>query len=560
MGGMLKRIAVVTLALLAIPVGGATLLWARAATSNVGQLGFENALRIPPLLEPTEQALGHKVFELELQEGAAELRPGQSASTWGFNGPYLGPTLRASRGDHVEMRVRNGLSETSTVHWHGMHLPAEADGGPHQMIEPGETWSPSWTIDQPAASLWYHPHPHGKTEAHVYRGLAGMFILDDPRSRALTLPDRYGVDDVPVIVQDKRFDDDGELSESKALISPIGQLGDKILVNGTSDPHLAVSTTRVRLRLLNASSARTYNFGFSDDREFDLIASDGGLLDAPQRLDRVQLSPGERAEVVLEIEPGEDIVLRSFKPDLGDVDFFNQRFVGADDSFDILELRAARELAESPPVPDTLVAQEEPKTAGAAVRRFELGSRDINDLKMDMGRIDQTVPVDTTEIWEIENEAGIPHNFHPHGTSFRVLEVAGETPPPALSGPKDTVQVPPGETVRVAIRFSDYGDPATPFMFHCHLLEHEDRGMMGQFVVVEPDQLGNEKPETEDHQARRSPEQRGAAAWPRDLRGVRRDLALARRRVRRQAQRDGQVRRLDDHGRRHVEQLDRDLR
>ena len=497
---MLKRIAVVTLVLLAIPVGAATLLWARAGTSNVGQLGFENALRIPPLLEPTEQEPGHKVFELDLQEGAAELQPGKSASTWGFNGPYLGPTLRASRGDDVEMRVRNALSETSTVHWHGMHLPAAADGGPHQMIEPGETWSPSWTIDQPAASLWYHPHPHGRTEEQVYRGLAGMFILDDPRSRALALPDRYGVDDVPVIVQDKRFDDDGELSESKGLISPIGQLGDEILVNGTSDPHLPVSTTRVRLRLLNASSARTYDFGFSDDREFDLIATDGGLLDAPQRLGRVQLSPGERAEVVVAVEPGEDIVLRSFEPDLGNVDFFNRRFVGADDSFDILELRAADELAESPPVPRTLAPQDEPATAQSArVRRFELGSRDINDLQMDMSRIDQTVPADTNEIWEIENQAGIPHNFHPHGTSFRVLEFAGEAPPPALSGLKDTVQVPPGETVRVAIRFSDYGDPTSPYMFHCHLLEHEDRGMMGQFVVVGPDQLGNDNPEQDDH-------------------------------------------------------------
>src|SRR5919106_2907800 len=199
-----------------------------------------------------------------------------------------------------------------------------------------------------------------------------MFILDDPRSRALALPDDYGVDDVPVIVQDKRLDDDGELSDAKGMIAPIGRLGDKILVNGTSDPHLAVSTTRVRLRLLNASSARTYNFGFADDREFDLIAGDGGLLEAPQRLDRVQLSPGERAEAVVEVEPGEDIVLRSFEPDLGDVDFFNQRFVGADDSFDILELRAADGLAESPPVPDTLAPQQEPAAAdGARVRRFQ---------------------------------------------------------------------------------------------------------------------------------------------------------------------------------------------
>jgi len=465
---ILTRALLAVLCLLALLVAGAALLWAQATTSTVGDLAFANELRIPPLLEPSDG-----IFELEMQEGR---------TTWGFNGPYLGPTLRASRGDRVEMRVRNELPESSTVHWHGMHLPAAADGGPHQMIEPGDTWRPSWTIDQPAATLWYHPHPHGRTEDHVYRGLAGMFIVDDPRERALALPRRYGVDDVPVIVQDVRFDD-GELSESQGLISPIGRMGDEILVNGTSDPHLVVTTTRVRLRLLNASTARIYAFGFAGEREFDLIATDGGLLAAPQRLTRVQLSPGERAEVVVEVEPGEDVVLRSFEPDLGDTDAFNAHFAGGDDSFDILELRAGEELDASPPVPAALVAQEAPAAAAATeVRRFELGSRDINGLQMDMDRIDQRVPIDETEIWEIHNRAGIPHNFHVHDTRFLVLEPKR----PALGGLKDTVQVLPGETVRVVTRFSDYSDPATPYMFHCHLLQHEDRGMMGQFVVVEP--------------------------------------------------------------------------
>ena len=483
----LTRAGLVVFVLLAIPTAAAALLWSRAETSNVGQLEFERKLAIPPLLEPTEDEAGTKIFDLEMSEGTSELLVGEATHTWGFNGPYLGPTLRASRGDRVRMRVSNALPETSTVHWHGMHLPAAADGGPHQTIEPGKTWSPSWTIDQPAASLWYHPHMMGETEEHVYRGLAGVFILDDPRSDELELPREYGVDDIPLIVQDKRFEEDGELSDSQGLISPIGQLGDQILVNGTSDPYLTISTTRVRLRLLNGSSARSYDFGFADDREFDLIATDGGLLEAPEPMDRIQLSPGERAEIVVEVEPGEEVVLRSFEPDLGAVDFFNARFVGADDSFDILELRAEDELEESPPVPTVLTPQEAPDASEAqGVRRFELGSRDINDVEMDMSRVDQTVPVDTTEIWEIENRAGIPHNFHVHDTRFEVLEYAGEPPEAALGGLKDTVLIPPGETVRIVVRFSGYTDPSTPYMFHCHLLEHEDRGMMGQFVVVEP--------------------------------------------------------------------------
>jgi FtsP/CotA-like multicopper oxidase with cupredoxin domain len=486
---VLASVALVVLGVLAIAISAAVLLWSGADTSNVGKLSFERPLTIPPLLEPTDDGKGRKVFELEMREGTSELIAGKRTATWGFNGSYLGPTLRASRGDRVEMRVRNRLPETSTVHWHGMHLPAAADGGPHQTIEPGNTWTPSWRIDQPAASLWYHPHPHGDTEEHIYRGLAGMFILDDPASDALDLPRQYGVDDIPLIVQDKRFEDSGELSFSQGAISPIGQLGDEIVVNGAADPHLTVSTTRVRLRLLNASTGRSYDFGFADGRRFDMIATDGGLLDTPERVDRVQLSPGERAEIVVAVAPGEKVVLRSFEPDLGDVDFFNARFAGADDSFDILELRAEKELAESAPVPAQLARNEAPEVSGSErVRRFELGSRDINDLQMDMDRIDQTVPVDTTEIWEIENRAGIPHNFHIHDTRFEILKVAGEPPGPTLRGLKDTVAVPPGEAVRVATRFGDYTDPSTPYMFHCHLLQHEDRGMMGQFVVVDRDE------------------------------------------------------------------------
>jgi blue copper oxidase len=238
-----------------------------------------------------------------------------------------------------------------------MHLPAAADGGPHQTIEPGETWTPRWEIDQPAATLWYHPHPHRQTADHVYRGIAGMFILDDPDADALPLPDTWGVNDVPVIIQDKRLHDDGSLDFSDRMISLTGRLGDKTLVNCTYDPHLDIRHQRVRFRLLNASNARIYNLGFSDDREFDLIATDGGLLETPQRLTRIQLSPGERAENVSAFEPGERVVLRSFEPELG-TNFFENRFAGGDDSFDLLQIRAAPTLTPSPELPERLAAPE----------------------------------------------------------------------------------------------------------------------------------------------------------------------------------------------------------
>lgn len=202
---------------------------------TVGQVPFENRLAIPPLADSELDSEGRRVFTLTAESGESELRPGEETETWGFNGSHLGPTLRASRGEEVVVDVRNRLDEATTVHWHGMHLPAAADGGPHQVVEPGASWTPSWEIDQPAATLWYHPHPHGDTEQHVYRGLAGLFILDDAEEAELDLPREYGVDDVPVIVQDKRFADEGSLIEDER--ERLGILGDTLLVNGTYGPY-----------------------------------------------------------------------------------------------------------------------------------------------------------------------------------------------------------------------------------------------------------------------------------------------------------------------------------
>ncbi len=465
----------------------ALILYSSAHVSNVGELEFTNELAIPPLAEPRVGGDGRKVFELELEQGVTELLPGRKTETWGANGPHLAPTLRASRGETVMAFVSNGLGEeTTTIHWHGMHLPAAADGGPHQTIAPGESWSPSWTIDQPAATLWYHPHPHSQTEDQVYRGLVGMFILDDADAAEPALPRDYGVDDIPLIIQDKKLEDDGSLDFSKGPISPTGLLGDEILVNGTHDPYLEVSSERVRLRLLNASGARVYDIGFDDNREFDLIATEGGLLEGPQAMDRIQLSPGERAEIVAEFEPGEEVVLRSYEPELG-TNFFEGRFAGGDDTFDLLEIRAAGELAPAPELPERLVVPEPPVEKEAEeVRRFELsGQGSINERSMDMTRIDEVVAAGATEVWEVTNASGTPHNFHPHDVRFRVVEYAGASPPAHLEGLKDTVYVPPGQTVRLVTEFGDYTDPELPYMFHCHVLQHEDRGMMGQYTVVE---------------------------------------------------------------------------
>ena len=459
------------------------------SVSSVDEPEFTNQLAIPPLAE-SRVVDGVRTFSLTAQEGTTSFAPaapeGAETETWGYDGAYLGPTLRAERGEKVAVEVANDLSETTSVHWHGMHLPAAMDGGPHQAIEPGDTWRPTWTIDQPAATLWYHPHPHGETEEHVYRGLAGLFLLDDDASRAADLPSEYGVDDVPVVVQDKVLDDDGRLVLEHDGGEP-GTLGGTVMTNGTVGAYQEVTTERVRLRLLNGSTARTYQLGFAD-REMDLVATDGGLLDAPVRLGEVRLAPGERAEVVVAMDAGETTRLRSAEADLGGV--AAPFAMGGNDAFDVLELRAADELAPSPEpswgssdhaADDALHVDD-----ATVTRTFDLDERTINGELMDTGRIDEVATVGDTEVWEVRNTIPMPHSFHVHDVQFRILTVDGQAPPPELAGPKDTVYLEPRRTYRLLLRFDDYTDDTLPYMYHCHMLLHEDEGMMGQLLVVAP--------------------------------------------------------------------------
>jgi FtsP/CotA-like multicopper oxidase with cupredoxin domain len=465
--------------------GGAIWLWSSARVSTVGKITFTHRLAIPPLATSRIDAAGRRVFDLRAAAGSTRFRPGPATATWGINGSYLGPTLRASRGEKVLIHVHNGLAEPTTMHWHGMELPAVMDGGPHQLIEPGATWSPTWTIGQPAATLWYHPHPHGETAEQIYRGLAGLFIVDDPRTSPATLPHRYGIDDIPVIVQDKNFTGANQLSLGQS-VGGTGILGDTIAVNGTIAPYQRVNTGKVRLRILNASNARIYNIGLPGDEPFSLIGTDGGLLPAPQQVKRIQISPGDRAEVIITMRPGERTILRGYPPDLG-ANFLVSRLAGGDDSFDILQLRAARHLAPSPPVPATLAPA--PHLAGAspaASRTFELDGQSINGTGMDMSRIDFAATAGSTEVWRATNRDGLPHNFHIHGVQFQVLSIDGAAPPAGYQGWQDTIYLRPGSTASIAVPFGRFADPRHPYMYHCHLLYHEDQGMMGQFTLTRP--------------------------------------------------------------------------
>lgn len=465
------------------------------ATPRSGRAGrpLTRPLPIPPLAESTTGPDGTRVYTLRAMTGETEMLPGVRTATWGFNGSILGPTLRARRGESVAVHVENALAESTTVHWHGMHVPARCDGGPHQTVPAGGRWEPRWEVRQPAATLWYHPHPHGSTERHVYRGLAGLFIVDDDDGHD-SLPQDYGVDDVPLIIQDRRFTRSGALDESDP--TDVGLLGETIVTNGISGTHLVVRTERMRLRILNGSSGRLYNLGFDDGRVFHVIAGDGGLLAAPVPVTRVQLSPGERAEIVVELRPGQDAVLQSFPiDDRAGLDRDEADRFGVDDTFTIVRLHPEPTLRPSAALPLALTPLPAVQDAAESVRReFDLQWFMINENRMDMNRIDFQANVDVDEIWTVRNVDNWPHNFHVHDTQFRIIDIDGAPPPPQLAGFKDTVYVPPGQRIRIALRFSDYTDPTFPYMYHCHLAMHEDQGMMGQFLVLGP----GEQPEPMD--------------------------------------------------------------
>ncbi|MCB0036483.1 MAG: multicopper oxidase domain-containing protein [Anaerolineales bacterium] len=454
-----------------------------------GRLAFTNELAIPPILEPAVDDNGRKTFTLTAEAGTQQFFPGLNTPTWGFNGAYLGPTIRVQRGDEVIFNVTNQLNRPTTVHWHGLHVPAVMDGTPHQPIMAGGTWQSSYTIKNEAATMWYHPHPHMETGRQVYQGLAGMYIIDDDNPAAQNLPHNYGVDDIPIILQDRLFDQAGQM-----VYEPNDSVmyGDTLLVNGTYNPFVNVEAKLIRLRLLNGSNGRIYNLGLSNNRPFVQIASDGGLLERPLNMRRLLLAPGERAEIVIDLSDGRDVLLQSFPPDDLPTLLAMLYYGAGSGRFDVLRLNIQPAVTPSSPLPQQLNTIDRfSRTEIDHVRQFDLGAANpltdlnINGRLMNMMQINEVVHINDVERWQIRNLTGRPHPFHIHDTQFLVLDRDGRLPPPNERGWKDTVLIHPGETVNLVMQFTEYADPTVPYMYHCHILEHEDAGMMGQFVVID---------------------------------------------------------------------------
>jgi len=459
--------------------------WPRAIRAS-GPIRFDKLLAIPPL-EKGRMQNGTRVFDLTLKRGSTVFFEGIRTESMGINADYLAPVLRLRAGERTRFNVTNDLGEDSTLHWHGFSLPAAADGGPHQVIRPGETWSPEFTIAGKAATMWFHSHMFHKTAEQVWAGLAGMAIIDDEESDLLTLPRNYGVDDIPVVLQDRLFTPAGQMPYIPDLRARMqGMIGNFPMVNGTIGAVFPASTTLLRMRLLNGSNASIYNLRFDDGRSFLQVATDGGFLPAPVRRSGLRLAPGERAEIVVDLSDGQVARLVNRGVDTG-----GGMMGGGLPDFTFLEIQPKKLQVPSAALPDrltTLPAVDPSRAVNTRRFRLEMGMMGsglaINGQPMRMDVINEVVKVDQPEIWEITSNGMLAHPFHVHGTQFRILDRNGQPPMPGEAGLKDTVLVNPGEVVRILVKFEKYTDATNPYMYHCHILEHEDGGMMGQFTVV----------------------------------------------------------------------------
>jgi blue copper oxidase len=456
-----------------------------------------NTLFIPDTLSGID-------FSLRIHDTSAQYMTGIPTHTMAYNdNSILGPTLIFRKGTTVHMHVENDLKDTTTVHWHGMHLPAIMDGGPHEPIAPGATWSPEWLVKNNAATYWYHPHLHMKTTEHIIKGLAGMIIVHDDAEEALNIPRTYGVDDIPLVLNDKRFNANNQLV--------ICHYGDTMMCNGTLNAQYNIPSQVVRFRVLNGANERSYNLGFSDDRDFYVIADDASLLNKPVAVKRYILSPGERIEILVNFssQEGETITLKAYNSKLpNDIPGTEPNKLSTPKSlrnklgrrdFDILRLDITSPTSHALlTIPSTLVKTGGLDSTKASVIRTinmenatncaipSFGCYTFNNNSYNMDNVDYKVRKGAVEIWQITNNSNISHPFHIHDVSFKILNRSDGPVAAYEKGWKDVVLVRRGTTVRFIAKFADYADSVHPYMFHCHITMHEDAGMMGQFVVMPP--------------------------------------------------------------------------
>lgn len=411
----------------------------------------------------------------------------------------LGPTIKINSGAGINATLQNHLSEPTNIHWHGLIIPAEMDGHPADIVQAGSSFRYNFSVNQRAGMYWYHAHPDGYTAKQVFKGLAGLLIVNDNEEQALNLP---AADfEIPLIIQDKRLLPDYALDYSSQMMEMMtGYLGEYVLVNGVYSPYQNVSRRNYRIRVLNGSNARIYNLALSSGDSFSVIGSDGGLLASPQTTSSLILGPGERADLIINFGAyslGTEIFLTSKN--------FTAGAAQGTQEFRVIKFSVTQNDTDTFTLPGTLsTINIIPESSATKTRTFAISDMDmtmgsgmnmsggnsmkgfhkINGKSYDPNRVDETVPAGATEIWILDNSTGKEaHPIHIHGMQFQVLDRTGgrNSLIATENGWKDTVLIMPGERVRTIMTFSQNKGK---FVVHCHNLEHEESGMMLQFEVV----------------------------------------------------------------------------
>lgn len=435
----------------------------------------------PPVLRNTSSVPGTVEVTLTAALVRLELRPGVVTQAYAYNGTVPGPTIDVHEGDRVIIHFRNALPEATTIHWHGLHIPVDMDGSPLRPVAPGATYDYAFTI-QPgtAGTYWYHPHPDARTGEQVAKGLFGAFIV---RPKHDPIP--ASIPEKLLILSDNRFLRDGavdlptEESPQEEMDEENGREGDVLFVNGAVMPTLTLRSGEVqRWRVINASASRVYRLAIPGQTMVH-VGSDGGLFEHPVEVKDIVVANSERVELLVRGTgaPGSRTVLQSLP-----YDRYVPQTRPAD--WDVPRTLLTLRFASAPPVapvaiPATLrrVPRLDPATA-TATHVIVLSQGLIDGRMMDMMRVDVHARLGATEIWQLENVVGMDHPFHLHGFQFQVLDRDGVAEP--FPSWKDVVDVPKHQTVRIIVHYTDYPGK---WMYHCHILDHEDHGMMGILEV-----------------------------------------------------------------------------
>jgi FtsP/CotA-like multicopper oxidase with cupredoxin domain len=451
---------------------------ARSATDVDQPAGWDAELGLasPPDLNPDPRVLE---VELEAKIASVDLGGGVRTTAWTYNGVLPGPLLRARLGDRVIVHFKNSLPEATTIHWHGLRVPNDMDGAPgasQAPIEPGATFRYEFTL-RDSGTYWYHPHLN--SSAQVGRGLYGPIVVEDPNE-----PQGLG-DELVLVLSDMGLDENGEIlppDTGGKFGDLFGREGGVLLVNGKIRPTLKVRTGKQqRWRIINAARARYYNLRLRDHR-FIRLGGDNGFAARSEDVYGVLVTPGERADVVFTPAdaPGTRNVLRWLPTDRGYGSTYNRP------REDMLAIHTVDLPPVTPaPIP-TQLREIRPIATAAAIRRdieftIQLGN---NDVIMGINGVPHSrvqpleARIGETHVWRIVNDTDFAHPFHLHGYFFQVLD---ETRVPEW---KDTVDVPAKSELSIAVEFDER--PGT-WMYHCHILDHAEVGMMGHLQVLPAD-------------------------------------------------------------------------